>query len=111
MDKTAVTLQDFIAYAKSLTEAQKSLMSEVCILIKLILVMPATNAINERSFSALRRIKTYLQTTMTQCRLNNLILLHIHQELCEKLDLVDVANAFVVGSEHRLSLFGKFVNE
>ena len=110
-DRTTVTLRDVIAYAKTLTEAQKDLMSEVCMLLKLILVMPATNAVSERSFSALRRIKTFLRTTMTQCRLNNLMVLNIHKDHCDILDLVDVSNGFVAGSEHRLSLFGKFMHE
>ena len=39
---------------------------EVHCLVSLILVMPATNATSERSFSALRRVKTFLRTTMTQ---------------------------------------------
>ena len=34
--------------------------------------LPATDATSERSFSALRRVKTYLRTTMIQQRLNNL---------------------------------------
>ena len=51
-----------LTYAKTLTEAQKDLMSEVCLLLKLILVMPATNAVSERSFSALRRIKNHYDT-------------------------------------------------
>ena len=32
-----------------------------CVLHARILVMPATNAVSERSFSALRRIKSYLR--------------------------------------------------
>ncbi len=34
--------------------------------------MPATNASSERSFSALRRVKSYLRSTMLQERLNYL---------------------------------------
>ena len=33
--------------------------------------MPATNAVSEWSALALRRVKTYLRTTMSQARLNN----------------------------------------
>ena len=83
-------------------------MAEVCTVLKLILVMPASNATSERSFSALRRIKTYLRSTMGQERLNNLMLLHIHKEITDDLDLKDVATEFISGSEHRLSIFGKF---
>jgi len=32
--------------------------------VQLILVMPATNAVSERSFSTMRRIKVYLRSTM-----------------------------------------------
>ena len=49
--------------------------SEVVKLLTLILVMPATNAVSERSASALRRVKTYLRTTMHQDRLNHLMVL------------------------------------
>ena len=70
--------------------------------------MPATNAVSERSFSTLRRIKTYLRSTMSQQRLNNLMLLAVHQSLTDKLDLIQVANEFVEQSEHRLAIFGKF---
>ena len=48
---------------------------------------------------------------MTQCRLNNLMVLSIHKDHCEKLDLVVVANTFAAGSEHTLSLFGKIMHE
>ena len=41
------------------------------VLVKLVLVMPAINALSERSYSALRRIKNYLRSTMTQKRTNN----------------------------------------
>ena len=70
--------------------------------------MPATNAISERSFSAMRRVKTYLRATMSQVRLNNCMVLHVHRDMTDELDLAVVANRLVKGSEHRESLFGKF---
>ena len=70
-------------------------LSEVVTLAELILVAAATNATSERSFSALRRVKTYLRTSMTQSRLNHLILLHVHKDRCDKLDMVQVAKDFV----------------
>ena len=39
--------------------SRRKLLSEISTLAKLLLVMPATNAVGERSFSALRRGKTY----------------------------------------------------
>ena len=38
---------------------QMALLSEVYTVASLIIVMPATNAVSERSFSALRHLKTF----------------------------------------------------
>lgn len=103
------TLSDVIKFFKAFSPAQRDLLSEVCTLLKLTLVMPATNAVSERSFSALRRVKSYLRSTMTQSRLNDLLVLHIHRDLTDKLNLIDVANEFIFGHEHRQQIFGKFV--
>ena len=76
-------LSDMVKLFKSLTPSQIELMSQVCKAFKLLLVMPATNAVSERSFSALRRVKSYLRSTMTQQRLNYLMVLHIHKDLLQ----------------------------
>ena len=86
-----------------------TLLSEVSKLLKLILVLPATNATSERSFSALKRVKSYLRTRMGQERMNNIMVLHVHKDLTEKINLVQVGNDFVSGHEYRLQRFGKFV--
>ena len=101
-------LHDVMPYLKEISPVQRSLMSEVCKLASLILVMPATNAVSERSFSALRRLKSYLRSTMTQVRLNNLMLLHVHKSLTDNLSCKDVATDFVSGSSHREAIFGKY---
>lgn len=90
-----------------LVEGNKwALFSEIAIIVRLILVMPATNAVSERSFSNLRRLKTYLRSRMSQERLNSLMILHTYKEETDKLDLVAVANEFVQKKEYRKSLFG-----
>jgi len=78
-------------------------MGEVVKLVRLLLVMPATNAISERSFSAMRRIKTYLRSTMSQGRLNATMVLHIHKDLTDQLDLQSVAKCFISKSDYRKS--------
>ena len=75
---TVFDIKDFFC---NLTDSQKSLFSEVCKVVKLILIMPASNATSERSFSALRRVKSYLRSTMCQQRLNNLMVLHVYKTL------------------------------
>ena len=72
--------------------------------------MPATNDLSERSFSAMRRLYTYLLTNMSRNRLNNMMVLHVHKEKTDALKLLNVANKFVFGSENRLKQFGKFAD-
>ena len=107
-DGNTVTLRDCIAFLRGLSSAQRYFFSEVCMLAHLIIVMPATNAVSERSFSAMRRLKTYLCSTMSQRRLNHL-LLNINREKADRLDIDCIADEFVRGSQHRLSQFGKFM--
>ena len=57
--------------------------------------MPATNASSERSCSALRRLKTYLRTTMCQDRLNHCMIFYVHKELTGAFEMTDVGNQFV----------------
>ena len=108
-EQAAHNLQSVLKYLREVSHPQRGLLPEVCILAQLLLVMPATNAVSERSFSSLRRIKTYLRSTMTQTRLNSIMTLHIHKELTEKLNVSEIGNEFLGPSEHRLTLFGKFL--
>ena len=49
--------------------------------LKLAASIPISSASCERSFSAMRRIKNWLRTTMTQDRFSNLSLLYIERNL------------------------------
>lgn len=103
-----LSVSEVIKCIQALPESQQTLISEVITLIKLIVVMPATNSTSERSFSALRRIKTYLRSTMSQARLNNLMILHVHRQRTDCLDINVIANDFVCRNKSRLAVFGKF---
>ena len=92
----------------SLSESQRSLIDEVCKLLQLLIVMPATNASSERSFSALRRVKSYLRSTMGQARLNHLMVLHYHSDRTDNLDLKGILNEYVDKNDRRRSTFAKF---
>ena len=48
-DNSEPTFKDVI---ETLTTAEKSLIDQVCILFQLMQVIPATNAVSERSFAA-----------------------------------------------------------
>jgi hypothetical protein len=108
-NSSSYDLVSVLDYLKSLSQAQKALMSEVCKIASLVLVMPASNALSERSFSALRRVKSFLRTTMSQARLNSIMTLHVHKSLTDNLSLLEVANEFVRESRHKQTLFGTLV--
>ena len=92
----------------SLSPPQRYNFSEVCTLLKIILVSPATNAVSERSASALVRVKTYLRSTMSQERLTSLLLLHYHKARTDDLQLQACLQEFVETREHRRNVFGRF---
>ena len=104
----SVSLGECVAFLRDLSLPQKSFFSEVCLLARLIIVMPASKAVSERSFSAMSRLKTYLRSTMRQSRLNHLLLLNLNQEKVDQLDIDAIGDEFIRGSEHRLRQFGKF---
>ena len=102
------TFHDIRMLVKQLKKPIRNLISEVVTMIKLVIVLPATNAVSERSFCAMRGLYTYLRTNMRSSRLNNALVLHIHKARLDKLSMVDVANDFVFESDHRKTLFGRF---
>ena len=67
-----------IASSMEQSAIYKGMLSEIDKLLKIYFTFPVTSATAERSFSALHRVKTFLRTTMTRSRLNNLFLLYIH---------------------------------
>ena len=88
--------------------AQKKLMSQVVVVVKLLLLAPCTNAVSERSCSALRRVKTDLRNTMSQSRLYHCMILNIHKDQVDKMNLTDIVNKFCWNNESRQTYSGKF---
>ena len=106
-DTLEFDVNDLVTSLQSLDSSCRKLLSEISTLGKLLLVMPATNAVSERSFSALKRVKTYLRSTTGDHRLNHLMMLHVHKDKTDALTLVGVANDFVREKENRKQLFGQ----
>jgi hypothetical protein len=85
-----------------------SMFSEVALAIRILMTIPVTTAAPERSFSSLRRLKTYLRSTMSNQRLNNVALLHCHKERADHIDLLEIAKEFIAGNDNRRQFFGYF---
>ena len=91
-----------------LSIAQRRIICEVVKLLKLILLAPATNAESERIFSALKMVKTYLRSTMGEKILGGLMVLHVHKEETDLINIIDAANNFTTKNSSWGLTFGKF---
>jgi len=92
------------------TYGAQQLLDQVWRLTKLLLVVPATSATAERSFSALRRVKTYLRATIGQTRgLNSALVNHCHQDRADSLNIVDITRDFVCATDNLANAFGTFL--
>ena len=80
VDSNEKIVSAVINYMKNNIGVQADFYSEIIILLKLYLLLPATNAVSERSASAIRRIKNWLRSTMSQERLNHCVLPSISNE-------------------------------
>ena len=92
---------------KQMNTYEKAHISQIIELFKLILVLPATNASSERSFSLLRLAKPYLRGTTVQGRLKHLMNMSAYKENVDELSLKDVARELIHKNDTRISLFGK----
>ena len=64
--------------AQALEECNHEFFPNVHKLLRILCTLPITSAECERSFSTLRRLKTYLRATMTSERESGLALINIH---------------------------------
>ena len=103
-----IDAKELVKFLQGLTGGQRRLMPQIVMLAKLLFKMPATNAVSERSSFALKRVKTYLRATANEKRLNDLMILHVHKDRTDKIDLVDFVNQFVEWKDNRVHIFGKF---
>ena len=67
--------------------------------VKILLTMPVSSATAERSFSSLKRIETYLRSTMIEDRLNGLALHRNYQ-----IDLDRIIQQFAADGNRRIQL-------
>jgi len=94
-----VNLTEILTFVQNLSKGQQAF-KQVCWLVCLILVMPSINASSERSFSAMKRFKTYLWSSIGQLRFNHFMVLNIYKEILDSMDIISVANEFVQANEH-----------
>ncbi|CAK6951761.1 hypothetical protein NFI96_003229 [Scomber scombrus] len=91
-DHASTCPHDMLNYIYS--ENLLDLYSNLSIALRLLLTLPVSVASGERSFSALKLIKTYLRSTMCQERLTGLALISIERDVRRSLDMEDIVAAF-----------------
>ena len=79
-----------------------SYFANIRILLHILCTLPVTSCSSERSFSALKRVKTPIRSTMSNQRLASLTLLHIHKDI--DICISDVVDDFARRHSRRLQL-------
>lgn len=72
-------------------------------LLIILATLPVSTATPERSFSTLKRLKTYLRNKMGDERLTGLALMSVHRDLAVKLDCEEIINKLAI-KRKRLNL-------
>ncbi|KAJ8898068.1 hypothetical protein PR048_003428 [Dryococelus australis] len=103
---TKSSLNEIVEGLRSIHEETREIFAEVLNILRLHLVIPATSATAERSFSLLKRLESYLRPTRTQKRLNHLAILHCYQYTVDKIDVKALCREFC-WNPYRVSVFGK----
>lgn len=85
-----------VAYRKCEKEAYPLLKS----LLQILLTLPISAATAERSFSTLRRIKTWLRSRMNEDRLTGLAIMYVHRDI--GIDIEKVINVFASSKNRKL---------
>lgn len=84
----------------------RELLKEVEKLVQLCLCLPVSTASSERSFSALRRLKMWLRNTISKRRLTHMVLLHVHGDVLDNINIHSIMQEFVRSTPERKSTFG-----
>lgn len=83
----------------------REFVSEYVKFIRLLLTSPQSVCVAERSFSSLKRLKTYMKANMLQQRTNDLSLLHVHRDIASSLDFDKILDEFIRRNDTRLKTF------
>ena len=92
--KVADTLQ------KMKHDGTEKLFPNVFVILRILLIIPATSATVERANSALRYVKNFYRSSMSESRLNALILMYIHRDI--KLDFERIIDMYASRHPRRM---------
>ncbi|CAI6376491.1 unnamed protein product [Macrosiphum euphorbiae] len=73
-------------------------------LIQVAITIPVSSATCERSFSAMRRVKNWLRTSMGQNRFTNLASICIERDITNNIDTERILNKFALTNNRKINL-------
>ncbi|XP_053323828.1 zinc finger MYM-type protein 1-like [Spea bombifrons] len=100
------SVSEAVEILRKMPARERCFFSEVEKMVRILLTVPASSCEAERSFSALRRLKTWLRSTMTQKRLNHVAICNIHRDIMDELELEAIAKEFAMRCDRRKKVFG-----
>ena len=71
-------------------------------LLQISLTLPVSSAHDERAFSCLKRVKTYLRSTMTETRTSDLAVIAINREVVSEISLRDLEKPFLQSKTRKI---------
>jgi len=95
--------------AQAIRKCDRAVFPNIHRLFQLACTIPVTSCECERSASSLRRLHSYLRTSMTQERLSSLALIHIHYDTLVNMD--EVVTLFSQQHPRKLKLSNVFVED
>ena len=88
----AYWLNDTSCHPDNISSTLKSIdfrsFSNIKVCLRILGTLPVTTCTCERSFSSMRRLKTYTRSTMISERLNEIAVMHVHQEIVPGIEKV-----------------------
>ena len=89
-------------FIESLLSCNSDVYPSISVLLEIGSILPVSTATVERSFSTLRRLKTYLRNSISEDRLNGLALMSVYSEMT--IDIDSVINRFASSKSRKLLL-------
>lgn len=93
-----------------LAQTRNPAITQICSFRAIAINDPGSPCVNERSFSTLRRLNTYLRSTMVPKRLNHIGIWHIYAEMIDSLGINLLINEFIVKNLIRTAITRFLVN-
>ena len=103
-----ITKIDTICDIMSSKECHKECLPELYKILQLYNSIALSSATAERTFSRMRRIKTWLRSNMTANSLSNKMFANLHNERMGTINIEKIASEFIKRSERRKNYFGRF---